>query len=693
MKKVIYISILAVVTLSGHAAAVDARSPEEWHARQLTSAEEWSWWPWKRVEQLEAARSQLLKQISVLPQHQPIFQSNRLGFHSSFAVSDSGQTLPPHQIDFELEYANFLDSIALVPAFNPKDHVSYAFPKRFKIEALSSHTGQFETIANWMEEDFPDPGLYPVFFNRTDLSKHIKQVRITVPQQPNQSDAAYYALGEVYILQQRPNGDIGANMAEWGSDSIDVKSSDSFSMPPLWDISYLNDGVMCLGFPLSDEMVESEDLLITYDAGEEPTEGVQVMLDLGQTRPIGRIDFWPAKAPYALALPSLGFPREFSVELSMNPNFETVKVVHPQYTEANQPRANLLSVVGGGSPARYIRITMKGLSEHQGKRIFGLGEILVTEFDQAFSINCKVTARGIPDAYADQLTRLVDGCSWQRRILQQGEWIKGLAERRPLDKRLAVVDQELERAQANWRGIQQQSIIWGGSLIVICLLGGLTVQQQIRRRGMNKLKWRIARDLHDDVGSNLGSISLAADELELADTNAKEEIATISLLAREACAALREVVWVIDKGTIRLPQLIQKLVERAERVLDGVALSVEVPSDCPDCMVSLIFKRHLFSFFKEAVHNCARHSQATQVDVTITIVDQCLQISLRDNGCGFDLAAQSSGWGLASMKDRAKEIAGKLKLISQPGEGTTVQLTVSLKSLLSETDNLYKTSN
>ena len=377
----------------------------------------------------------------------------------------------------------------------------------------------------------------------------------------------------------------------------------------------------------------------------------------------------------------------------MDPNFETVKVIHPQHTEANQPRINLLSVVGGGSPARYIRITMKGLSEHQGKRTFGLGEILVTEFDQAFSINCKVTAKGIPDAHVNQLSRLVDGCSWQRRILQQGEWIKGLAERRPLDKRLAVVELELERAQSNWRRIQQRSIIWGGSLIVICLLGGLAVQQQMRRRSMNKLKWRIARDLHDDVGSNLGSISLAADELELANTHAKEEIATISLLAREACAALREVVWVIDKSTIRLPQLIQKLVERAERVLDGVVLSVDIPDDCPNSVVSLIFRRHLFSFFKEAVHNCARHSQATQVDVIIAIVDQCLQISLRDNGCGFDLADESGGWGFDSMKNRAKEMAGELELISEPGEGTTVRLTVSLKSLLSETDNLYKTSN
>jgi len=97
--------------------------------------------------------------------------------------------------------------------------------------------------------------------------------------------------------------------------------------------------------------------------------------------------------------------------------------------------------------------------------------------------------------------------------------------------------------------------------------------------------------------------------------------------------------------------------------------------------------------FKEVIHNCARHAEASRVWVKISMVDQCLRISVRDNGCGFDTAEPTGGWGLESMAERAKEIGGRLKVESKIGEGTTVVLTVPLKLLKSETDHLYKTSN
>ena len=68
-----------------------------------------------------------------------------------------------------------------------------------------------------------------------------------------------------------------------------------------------------------------------------------------------------------------------------------------------------------------------------------------------------------------------------------------------------------------------------------------------------------------------------------------------------------------------LPALLQKLAERAERVLTGVAVSIERSPECPDCVVALTLKRHLIMYFKEVVHNCARHSKATQVRIAILV--------------------------------------------------------------------------
>lgn len=668
---------------------VDPRFPAE----QVTAPPAtWSRWPWIRIRQLEARRSQLLEAISILPQHHPVFLSTRLGYHSRFEETDTVDALPPNQIDFKWNWQPLLDSIAFAPAFNPKESGSYAFPKRFKIEVRLAETNEFETVVNWMEEDFPDPGLYPVFF--AGINRQVSQVRITVPQVEHESGMAYSALGEVYVLQQRLDGSTGANMALWGRGHVEVEAFDSFSMPPLWDIEYLYDGVVGLGLPLSDETVESKDLMVVFEDGEYPVK-VQLLLDLGKVQDIGRIDFWPAAPPAGLALPSFGFPGKIVVELSPELDFQTAKVMEVEDNAENVHRETLLSVAAEAYKARYLRVTMSGFVEHKGKRILGLGEISVSEFETVLSTHCKVTAQGIPEQDLNQLPRLVDGCSGHRLILPQGEWIKGLAKRRPLDRRLTVVERELEQARVAWRIIQQRAGILGGSTVVAGLLLGMVLQWRQRHRMLNRLKWRIARDLHDEVGSNLGSISLVAERLEqdVQSEDVKEDLADLSLLAREASVSLRDVVWVIDQTTIRLPELMQKLAERAQRILSDAELAVDIPPDCPDLIVPLTFKRHLIMFFKEVMHNCARHAQATRVQISVCTKDQHLSVRIRDNGCGFDPSMIKDGWGLDSMQKRAQELGGTMKLDSQPGAGTMVELNVPLKALLKNTDHLYKTSN
>ena len=660
--------------------------------RPVVSEREWSRWPRKRIRQLEAERDRLLEKISVLPWHEPLFLSSQLGYHSRFEESGSDDPASPHQINFQFRWAPTLEAIALAPAFNPKEPGAYAFPKRFKIEVLDSQSGKFEEVVNWLGEDFPDPGPYPVFFSR--INRSVTQVRITVPPGMQESGVAYFAIGEVYLFQRALDAQIGDNMAVWGPTGIEVTASDSFSMPPLWDVEYLYDGSVGFGFPLSDQTVESEDLLVAYEDTADFSDRVQITLDLGRVEEIGRVEFWPAGAPYLLALPSLGFPRDISLELSADPDFRTPKVLNVEEASGYKHRENLLSVMGNAYPAQYIRITMEGLSEYKGKRVLGLGEISVSEYGRVLSANCKVTAEGIPEEYREQLPLLVDGCSRQRLIMPEGEWIKGLAQRRPLDRRLAVVEEELALARASWQKIKWRSTVWGGSAVFVGLVGWLAVQRRIRKQGIEKLKWRITRDLHDEVGSSLGSIALASKRMErtVPHEDVKEGLSELSLLAREAAVSLREVVWVIDQGTIRLPDLIQKLVERAERVLHGMELSSELPSDCPDLVVPLTFKRHLIMFFREAIYNCARHANATKVQVFVTTGNGKLCLRISDNGCGFDRDKLQEGWGLDSMDKRAKEMGGSMELISQPDQGTAVQLTVPLSTLQDDTDH-YKTSN
>lgn len=632
-------------------------------------------------------------QISVLPQHDPKFLSDHLGYHSLVGDPSSDGTYPPHRIDIKLPWAPALDSVALAPAFDPAgpEGVPYAFPKRFKIEVLNPATGEFEMFVNWLDEDFPDPGPYPVFFSGID--RVANQVRITVPQAVRASGVAYFALGEIYLFRLAEDGGIGANTIVWDNRVMEV--SGSLSMPPLWSAEYLHDGVEGFGFPLSDEEVASEDLMITYENGRPRSDKVQIVMDMGLLRPVGRIDFWPAVAPDQLALPAFGLPKTIMVELSTDPGFEMVKTLQINNTGRKMYRDNRLSLTGEGHAAQYVRVTLEGLSEYKGRPILGLGEIMISNNERIWSIDSKVTAQGIPEKDIGQLPRLVDGCSRQRRILSQGEWIKGLAQRRPLDRRLAVVERELAMARAAWRTLQLRLSLWGGPGIALVLVVGMVLQRRQRRKVIDSLRWQIAHDLHDEVGSSLGSISLTAEQLEseASDAAMKADLGDLSLMAREACASLREVVWVIDQATIHLPALIQKLAERAEWVLGGTELTIETPPDCPDTVVSFPFKRHLIMFFKEAVHNCARHAQATRVRIAVEIAGPQLQVTVGDNGRGFDPAELKTGWGLANMKKRAQELGGELDMESHPGRGTTITLRVPLNALPGEPSQTYKTSN
>ena len=650
-------------------------------------------WPWVQIQKLEQERDQLLKKISVLPQHAPIYSSDRLGYHSLFEEQNADGSFSTHWIDFKLKLLNRLDSIALIPALNPKKTGTYAFPKRFKIEVRSNPVDTFETVVNWMEEDFPDPGPYPVFFSK--INRAVKEVRITVLPTIQESGMAYYALDEIYFFRQKENGQIADNMAIWGNGDVTMEASDSFSMPPLWDISYLYDDFTGLGFPLGEEATGPEDLMVTCNNEMSSSNQVQFLLDLGRVVNVGRVDFWPAAAPYLLAIPSFGFPEKVVMEMSKNLNFKPCMFLRRDNVGRRICYDNLLTIIGKGYNTRYIRITMEGLREYKGKKILGLGEISVSEYGEVESANCKITAKGISKNDWGQLRRLVDGYSQRRQILPQGEWVRGLMQRRSLDRRLAVVERELEMARATWGKIQLRLSIWGGFFIVTGLIGWVVAQRWMRKRGLNKLRWRITRDLHDDVGSNLASIALTAEHLKQANVNMEiqQSISDLSLLAKEAFASLREVVWVVNENTIRLPLLIQKLGERAERVLGAERVVVKTLPDCPDHIVPLTLKRHLIMLFKEIIHNCARHAQARQIWVDFSISDRCLEISVRDDGCGFDTTAPTDGWGLESMKERALEIGGKLKVESKVGVGTQVILRIPLASLMNEAEDLYKTSN
>jgi two-component system, sensor histidine kinase LadS len=195
--------------------------------------------------------------------------------------------------------------------------------------------------------------------------------------------------------------------------------------------------------------------------------------------------------------------------------------------------------------------------------------------------------------------------------------------------------------------------------------------------GSEKERERISRELHDDIGSRLGSLKrfIANDA---AHTQTLEE--QIDILCRD----VRNMSHQLAPPTLHingLQQLILQLAEEA-RVRDHLHIDVQfydVPTSLPEEVT-----HHLFRITQEAVANILKHAHATEIDLQVFAHETELVLALEDNGKGFDLSRSAKGIGLKNIRARVESLNGTLEISSQPGYGTQLMVRVPLTPSLKD---------
>lgn len=213
----------------------------------------------------------------------------------------------------------------------------------------------------------------------------------------------------------------------------------------------------------------------------------------------------------------------------------------------------------------------------------------------------------------------------------------------------------------------------------LALVAGLIMLYSVRiarLRALVELRLRIARDLHDEVGANLGSISLLAQLMEHAPSPA--DAGQVRGIAVQTIDTLRDIVWFIDPTHDRLSDLVARLQETARVMLPTVAFTFEQSGDFRSADLSLAFRRNVPPLFKETLHNLLKHARATTVTISVRRRENEFQFRIQDNGVGFDAAKKSAGNGLKNLRRRAAEIGGRLEIETHPGGGTIVTLTAPI---------------
>ncbi len=301
-----------------------------------------------------------------------------------------------------------------------------------------------------------------------------------------------------------------------------------------------------------------------------------------------------------------------------------------------------------------------------GRQIIGPLQIVDRASVQWASGNLNVS---IPNVGIDEVAQLAANLEQMRSKLDatledQRRWNEALSEM--VEERtheLAVLYEQVESKEVMCRR----------------LLGKVLTTQEEERA-------RLARELHDAIGQALTAIIMTTTAVEnsLPDdfTNDKEKLTNVRAVATHALQDLRNLIFDLrpeildDLGlALALRSQVKKHLEPAgvEVRLRAAGLKDQLPPDV---------ERAIFRVVQEAITNIARHAQATEAKISLSIKEGRLIVRVEDNGVGFEpdrvMGGQRQAWGLYGMKERITLLGGTLYVGSKPGDGTLLLAEIPL---------------
>jgi signal transduction histidine kinase len=242
--------------------------------------------------------------------------------------------------------------------------------------------------------------------------------------------------------------------------------------------------------------------------------------------------------------------------------------------------------------------------------------------------------------------------------------------------------------------------LWARALAALFVIGAAagTARYVTKRRMQRKLaaleqrhaiereRGRIAKDIHDDLGSSLTRIMMLGQRAEEGLVNREDvgvHVNKIVASARSTVQAMDEIVWAVNPENDSVEGLIGYIGHYADEFFEdtNVRCRLEIPVKLPGTNLPAEVRHDLFLVVKEAFNNVLKHARASEVRVRVVAADSTLAISIEDNGCGFDLQQTSpSRNGLRNMHRRLEAHGGGLAVVSSPEHGTQLRITAKLNA-------------
>ena len=200
-----------------------------------------------------------------------------------------------------------------------------------------------------------------------------------------------------------------------------------------------------------------------------------------------------------------------------------------------------------------------------------------------------------------------------------------------------------------------------------------------------KERIRIAKDIHDELGSGLSKIHFIAESVAKQQEGIKtsSELKLISENAKSLIDNMRDLIWALTPGQMNLDVLLSRIREYSSDYLEDFKIDLECsfPDEIPVLPLQKAAYRNIFMLVKEALNNIAKHSKATKVKIEIALQGSQLEVSIIDNGIGFNTSINALGHGLKNMASRGNSIQAIVDIESRLNQGTTIRLKLPLSNL------------
>jgi len=622
---------------------------------------------------LDAERLTLTLALPSLPTAPEPEFTQRLGWHSQF--SPSADTV--EWVDLGLAQPEALDTVVLIAPTSGggANAPGYGFPLRFRVEVLSGPDSSERTIiADYTREDFPNPGWLPVVIPAHGVVA--AKVRITATRLFREDERHLFALGEVMLLQGGRN--LGSLIEAIGP--VAVLTSSSQGTRPAWGRINLVDGQSVLGPPLG----VKPSLALGFrsnPASERSARRVQeVSVDLGSAMAIDEVRLFPAHPPEFAHSHGYGYPVRYQIELRETTAAAPVILTPPASGNySGPPGDNVVTLMAGGRIARHIGLSVLEPHVSNGFAVLALAEMQVWSGGKNVALGKVVSASDSTESGGWSKAALVDGFTSTANIVDWPEWLAGLSKRREALQQIASVEMRQRQLVQQWQH-------YGIGALGVLIMAGIAAaiawsmrQRRVRLREMEALRQRIARDLHDEIGSSLGSIALITQDILASSgdgAQTREDLAEIKHIADETVSAMRDITRLIQSDRYGSDDLATLMRETATRLLRTIPHTLTTEAGTASRKLPVDRQRDLILMLKEAIHNITRHAAATAVDIHLAQSSTELSVTLRDNGRGFDPAAVTEGMGLTNLQRRAAKHGGSVRIDAAPARGTKLTITL-----------------